>query len=197
MRLLLSSLGTHLRLSCPYTSQQNGKSERILRTVNDCIRTMLISSAAPLTFWAEALATATYLINRRPCRATGTATPYALLFGVAPSYDGLRVFGCRCFPNMLATSPHKLAPRSTTCVFIGYPAYHHGYRCYELESGRVITSRHVIFDESVYPFRDFITPTAGTVHDPALDDPPPAHDARAVRHRTSPPTPPSPDAAPP
>jgi hypothetical protein len=47
---LLSSLGTQLRLSCPYTSQQNGKAERILRTLNYCLRTMLNHSAAPLTF---------------------------------------------------------------------------------------------------------------------------------------------------
>ena len=154
MRLLLSSLGTQLRLSCPYTSQQNGKAERILRTVNDCLRTMLIHSAAPLTFWSEALATATYLINHRPCRATSSTTPYALLFGVAPSYAELRVFGCRCFPNLIATSSHKLAECSMSCVFIGYPADHRGYRCYNLATGRVITSRHVVFDEAVFPFRD-------------------------------------------
>jgi histone deacetylase 1/2 len=108
MRLLLSSLGTQLRLSCPYTSQQNGKAERVLRTINDCVRTMMIHSAAPLAFWAEALATATYLINRRPCRATGTTTPYAMLFGVSPSYTELRVFGCQCFPNLIATSATSL-----------------------------------------------------------------------------------------
>jgi histone deacetylase 1/2 len=107
-----------------------------------------------LPFWAEALATAVYLINRRPCRATGTATAYALLFGVPPTYAELRVFGCRCFPNLIATSPHKLAARSTPCIFIGYPADHRGYRCYNIATGRVITSRHVTFDENVFPFRD-------------------------------------------
>jgi len=86
-------------------------------------------------------------------------TPYNLLFGVSPSYDELRVFGCLCFPNMIATSPHKLAARSTKCVFIGYPADHRGYRCFELATDRVITSRHVIFDESVYPFREAPTPS--------------------------------------
>jgi histone deacetylase 1/2 len=104
---------------------------------------------------------ATYLINRRPCCATGTTTPYALLFGVAPSYGELRVFGCRCFPNMIATTSHKLATRSTACVFIGYPADHRGYHCYEITTGQVITSRHVLFDEVVFPFRD--TPTTATV----------------------------------
>jgi hypothetical protein len=28
------------------------------------------------------------------------------------------------------------------------------YRCYELATGRVITSRHIIFDKAVFPFRD-------------------------------------------
>jgi len=92
-----------------------------------------------LEFWAEALATATHLINRRPCRATGTTTPYELLFGTPPSYDALRVFGYRCFPNTIATSSHKLAAHSTSCIFIGYPTDHRGYRCYEIMTGRVIT----------------------------------------------------------
>ena len=193
MRLLLSSLGTQLRLSCPYTSQQNGKAERVLRTVNDCVRTLLIHSAAPLEFWAEALATATHLINRRPCRATGTTTPYELLFGTPPSYDALRVFGCRCFPNTIATSSHKLAARSTPCIFIGYPADHRGYRCYEIATGRIITSRHVVFDEACFPFRATASPR--DVPAQVDNDPPPTpRDAQGAAHAASRPwtPPPSP-----
>jgi len=33
--------GVSLRMSCPYTSPQNGKAERILRTTNNIIRTLL------------------------------------------------------------------------------------------------------------------------------------------------------------
>ena len=33
--------GTHLRMSCPYTSSQNGKAERIIRSTNDIIRSLL------------------------------------------------------------------------------------------------------------------------------------------------------------
>jgi transposase InsO family protein len=50
MRNFLTMHGTTFRLSCPYTSQQNGKAERVLRTINDCVRTLLIHSAAPLTW---------------------------------------------------------------------------------------------------------------------------------------------------
>ena len=37
MRTFLSTHGVAFRLSCPYTSQQNRKAERILRTLNDCV----------------------------------------------------------------------------------------------------------------------------------------------------------------
>ncbi|KAK1648574.1 hypothetical protein QYE76_066379 [Lolium multiflorum] len=67
-------------------------------------------------------------------------------------YSDLRVFGCLCYPNLSATAPHKLSPRSTACVFLGYPCSHHGYRCLDMSTRRVITSRHVVFDESTFPF---------------------------------------------
>ena len=64
----------------------------------------------------------------------------------------MRVFGCLCYPNLSATARHKLAPRSTACVFLGYPSSHKGYRCLDLSTRRVIISRHVVFDKSVFPF---------------------------------------------
>jgi len=117
MRPFFSEHGIALRLSCPHTSQQNGKAERILRNLNDCMRMLLIHSAAPTSFWAEALATATFLINRRPCRATGPTTPFELLFGVPPSYTDLRIFGSLCYPNLTSTAQNKLSPRSTAWIF--------------------------------------------------------------------------------
>jgi hypothetical protein len=110
MRAFLSAHSVSFRLSCPYTSQQNGKAKQILQTINDCVRTLLIHSATPLAFWAEALSTATFLINRRPCSSTGDITPFRLLFGSPPDYSHLRVFGSMCYPNTMATMTHKLCP---------------------------------------------------------------------------------------
>lgn len=59
----LSSRGTLLRLSCPCTSPRNGKAEHVLRTLNNISRTILIHANMPPPYWAEALATATYLLN--------------------------------------------------------------------------------------------------------------------------------------
>jgi hypothetical protein len=94
------------------------------------------------------------------------STPHQALFGTPPRYDHLRVFGCACYPNTAATAPHKLAPRSTLCVFLGYSPDHKGYRCFDLSSRRVLISRHVVFDESVFPYSTTPTPPSP---DPDLD----------------------------
>jgi hypothetical protein len=74
-----------------------------------------------------------------------------------------------CYPNLQATSPHKLAPRSTACVFLGYPSAHKGYRCLHLSTRRIIISRHIIFDEFVFPFaKESLAPTS--TFDFLLDD---------------------------
>ncbi|XP_071678497.1 uncharacterized protein [Lolium perenne] len=71
IRSLLATHGTIFRLTCPYTSSQNGRAERMLRTLNDCVRTLLFHASMPPRFWPDALATATLLVNIRPCRTHG------------------------------------------------------------------------------------------------------------------------------
>ena len=68
-RSFFLSRGVQLRMSCPYTSPQNGKAERMIRTTNDVMRTLLIQVSLPPRFWAESLHTATYLLNRLPSTA--------------------------------------------------------------------------------------------------------------------------------
>lgn len=51
-------------------------------------------------------------------------------------------------PQFLTNSP----PRSTECIFLGYPDEHKGYQCLDLSTNRIIISRHVVFDEDTFPF---------------------------------------------
>jgi histone deacetylase 1/2 len=142
----------------------------MIRTINNIVRTLLIHAHMPSHFWAEALAASTYLLNRRPSSAVGNGIPFELLHHKPPSYDHLRVFGCLCYPNLTATAPHKLAPRSTACVFLGYPSSHKGYRCLDITTRRVIISRHVIFDETVFPFAASSTPSSPSVEETFPED---------------------------
>jgi hypothetical protein len=112
----------------------------------------------PPSYWVEALHTATYLLNRHPTKTLASTTPFFALFKLQPSYDHLRVFGCRYYPNLSSTATHKLAPRSATCVFLGYPSEHKGYRCLDLSTNRIIISCHVIFDETSFPFAEVSSP---------------------------------------
>ncbi|KAJ9547419.1 hypothetical protein OSB04_019962 [Centaurea solstitialis] len=66
------------------------------------------------------------------------------------AYTHLCIFGCLCYPHL--TTSHKLQPSTTPCFFLGYLTYHWGFRCLVLSSRKIIISRHIIFDETVFPF---------------------------------------------
>jgi hypothetical protein len=169
----------------PYTSAQNGWAEHMIRTTTNTIRCLLFQASLPARYWAEALHTATHLLNRLPSKAVSHPTPYFAMYGTAPSYAHLHIFGCACYPNTSATAPHKLSPRSTRCLFLGYSPDHKGDRCLELTSNRIIISRHVVFDEDVFPLAASFLPTdLNSLLESDLSTHPPGHLAsqRCPRH---------------
>jgi hypothetical protein len=135
----------------PYMSLQNGKTERIIHSVNNVIRTLLIQASLLGHYWTEGLHAATYLLNHLPITVIQATCPHLALFGSTPSYEHLRVFGCTYYPNPTATAPHKLFSRSIRCVFLGYSTDHKGYCCLDFLTNRLIVSRHVVFDEDSFP----------------------------------------------
>lgn len=116
-------------MSCPYTSAHNGKAEHIIRSINNVIRSVLIQATVPPRFWVVALSTTTYLINILPTKTLAFSIPHFAIFGKPPSYNHLCVFGYKCYPNLVATTPYKLSLRSTLCVSLGYSTHHKGYLC--------------------------------------------------------------------
>ena len=147
------------RHSCPNKSPQNGKAERMIRTINNVCRSLLFHASLPPSYWVESLHMATYLLIIRPTRVLHNLTPMHILDNKAPSYDHLRTFGYLCYPNLSSTTTHKMSPRSTPCIFLGYPLNHRGYRCLNLATHKVIISRHVNFDEFAFPNSSQYTPT--------------------------------------
>ncbi|GJW91542.1 ribonuclease H-like domain-containing protein [Tanacetum coccineum] len=95
--------GIQFRFSCPRTSQQNGKSERMLRTINNLIRTLLFQAHIPPSYWVEALNMAAHLLNRLPSTAINNEIPFTKLYNQIPTYEDLRVFGCLCYPHVDAS----------------------------------------------------------------------------------------------
>ncbi|GJV09749.1 retrotransposon protein, putative, ty1-copia subclass [Tanacetum coccineum] len=141
-----SGIARHLTVAG--TPQQNGVAERMNRTLMDKVRCLLIQSGLPKTFWAEATCTAAYLINRSPSTAIEKKTPMEMWSGHPSDYGMLRIFGCVAYPH---DKQGKLEPRAIKCVLLGYPEGVKGYRLYRLdgESPKIVTSRNVVFNESV------------------------------------------------
>lgn len=104
------SKGIQFRFSCPHTSQQNGKSERMIRTINNSIRCLLFQAHLSSSYWVEALHISVHILNILPSSSVQNRVPFSILFHKEPRYDHLKVFGCLCFPNLNYSNLHKLAP---------------------------------------------------------------------------------------
>jgi histone deacetylase 1/2 len=94
----------------------------------------------PLKFWDEAFLAATYLINRLPTKVLDFFSPLERLFQEKPHCNGLRTFGCACWPNLRPFNTHKLQFRSKQCVFLGYSNMHKGFKCLDVAADRVYIS---------------------------------------------------------
>ena len=116
--------------------------------------------------------TSVYILNRAPSRSLDGATPYEVWIGVKPNVEHFRVFGSLCHVKVLGEKLKKLQDRSKPMVFIGYEVGTKGYKCYDLETGRVYISRDVIFEEkSQWDWRNSnIEKKEGTFYSPNFFD---------------------------
>ncbi|GJQ73250.1 hypothetical protein Trydic_g13286, partial [Trypoxylus dichotomus] len=69
MEKLLKEHGIRHQRTVAYTPEQNGKAEREMRTLVEAARTLLKAKKLEKRFWAEAVNTAAYVLNR-----TGTSS---------------------------------------------------------------------------------------------------------------------------
>lgn len=78
----LTDSGIKHQTSTPYTPQQNGLAERLNRTLVERARCMLFDASLSKGYWAEAIETAAYIINRSPSRVLNYMTPEEKLTGL-------------------------------------------------------------------------------------------------------------------
>jgi hypothetical protein len=122
-------------------------SERKNRHLLDVTRALLISANLPKSFWADAILTSCYLINRLPSRILNNKSPMEILYSRKFSLSHLRVFGCVCYAHIQDSG--KLDPRARKCVFIGYSTTKKGYKCFDPITRRLYISRDVVFNENL------------------------------------------------
>lgn len=108
------------------------------RSLNEMGLRMLLDAGLERSFWAEAVNTAAYIQNRLPSTAAET-TPYEMWHCKQPDLSHMKVFGCSAFVRT-STQKEKL-------IFVGYSFDYKAYRLLEPKSGKVVTSRDVMFLE--------------------------------------------------
>ena len=111
---------------------------------------MLIVSSLAKNFWAEALNTSCYIINRCMIRPILNKTPpYELFKERKPNIMHLRIFGCKCYVhNNGKDDLGKFDPRSDEAIFLGYSSHSKAYKVFNKRTLCVEESVHVLFDES-------------------------------------------------
>ncbi|MCO5554063.1 hypothetical protein L7F22_007589 [Adiantum nelumboides] len=142
--------GIQRQLTIAHTPQQNGVVERRNRTVVEMARCMLKAQDMPNSFWAEAVNTAVYILNRSFTKAVKDMTPQQAYSGKKPCVMHFRVFGCKCYAHLLDSRRTKLESKSKKCIFLGYSEESKAYRFYDSEAKKIIVSRNVVFAEQLH-----------------------------------------------
>ncbi|KAI5336669.1 hypothetical protein L3X38_015937 [Prunus dulcis] len=142
-----AEVGIQRQLTVAYSPQQNGVAERKNRTVVEMAKSMLHEKSIPYEFWAEAVNTAVYLLNRCPTKALNKVTPFEAYTGRKPGIAHLKIFGSPCHVLIPSALRHKLEENSHKCILVGYGLCEKGYRIFDPSSRKIILSRDVHFDE--------------------------------------------------
>ena len=98
------------------------------RTILEQARSMRIHTGLPKQFWANAVNTATYFINRDPSVPLGGELSKEAWTGKEVNLACLRIFGCTSYVHINSVDRTKLDPKSLKCTFIRYGVDYFGYR---------------------------------------------------------------------
>ena len=138
--------------SCVNTPSQNGVVEMKNKHLLETVRVLLFQMKVPKHFWADAVFTACFLIDRMPSSVLQGEIPYSVLFFTRSLFlIKPQIFGSTCFIRDIRPQITKLDPKSIKCVFLGYSRIQKGYRCYYPTLNRYLVSTDVTFVKNI-PF---------------------------------------------
>lgn len=135
----LKKEGIRFEMTTPHTPQQNGIAERKNRTLNDAVRTLLIASKLPDTFWAEAMNNVVYTQNRIT-RKSRKFAPIELFFGKRARATFIE-FGKSVYVTTGKQSRGKLDPHATIMKFLSVDDNAKGFRLWN--GSKVIVNRNI------------------------------------------------------
>ena len=108
---------------------------------------MRLHSGLPKAFWADAVNTAIYLINRCPSVPLKYKLTEEIWSGKNVKLAHLKVFGCVSYVHVKSNDCSKLDAKARKCFFIGYGDEQFGYRFWDEQNRKIIRSRNVVFED--------------------------------------------------
>ena len=149
----MKQLGIARQRTAPYTPSQNGVVERWHRTMGEGIRSLLLYSGLPASFWGEALRAVVWVYIRVAHSALpGCITPYEAWTGRKPEVGLQRVWGCMGCVRLSEPEQQKdgkLAPRGVMCVCLGMDDEAKAWRMLDPNLLKVRVTKDVEFLEHV------------------------------------------------
>jgi hypothetical protein len=113
--------------STPRTPEENGKAERLNRTLNDFVRCLLFQYNLYLPLWGHAMMYACLIYNAMWCERVGMSREQAFS-GKIPDVSNFRTFGCKVFARVPDSARRKLDPKSQVGIFLGPETDGPGYK---------------------------------------------------------------------
>lgn len=113
----------------------------------DMVGCTLKAKQIPKVFWAEAVATAVYILNRFPTKSVKEKTPGGAWNGRRPSIWHVKVFRCITYAHVPDQLKKNLYDKGKRCIFVGNSSNSKAYKLYNPETQKVIISRDMTFDE--------------------------------------------------
>ncbi|GJY85949.1 putative ribonuclease H-like domain-containing protein [Tanacetum coccineum] len=140
--------GIKREFSMARTPQQNGVAQRKNRTLIEAARTMIVDTKLPTTFWAEAVNTACYVLNRVLVIKPHNKTPYELISGRPPLVDFMKPFGCPV--AILNTRDHlgKFDGKADEGYFVRYSVVSNSIRVFNKRTRVVEETLNIRFLEN-------------------------------------------------
>jgi len=136
---------------------QSRVAECMNMTILERARSMRIHGGLPKQFWADAVNTTVYLINRGPSIALNYGIPKEALACKEVNMNHLRTFGCiLLYVHVGLDYRSKLEPKSKRCIFLGYGISEYDYRFWYPENQKILRHKDVVFNEKKM-YKDLLT----------------------------------------
>ncbi|SCZ94916.1 BZ3500_MvSof-1268-A1-R1_C046g00150 [Microbotryum saponariae] len=143
--------GTRRQYSIPRTPQQNGRAERVNRSIVEGVLALLADAHLPKSFWEEAAAYFVYCKNLCEHSALDKATPNFAWQGDRTNASALHPFGCTAWLTVAPALRSKLDPKAVRVLFTGYDLASKAFRFYDTTTKKISLGRNARFLDNEFP----------------------------------------------